>query len=445
AVAINDCGTSPEDTASDTVPCAAPQIDVEKVAQEATVANGGTIHYTITVRNPSASVTLENVRVVDDLCAYARWTGVSNPAPFSAPAVNSVGGIVEWRFASLAPGAEQVITFQVTADIAAGGGVCPTTVQCQNDVYATGECLGSGGQSSVRDDDTITTPITCVSDNCPRTVGFWGSQCAQRGNGSTKFTRDQVTQIAQCIDDRSSFFNWTAGTDFDNFCRTINPTTPMQQRKQAKRQFAGVLANLCTDFLNLQPSQGGRIFLDPSTPISCAGLEADTIGELIDEVDRILAELEGLDLNDPAVKTRYGQLISCLDAINNGLNIPVSSDCEHGGTTPTEDGDALGEEPSTDGLAVELYRPFPNPFTGSTAFAYSVEATDGATVDIAVYDVAGRQIRKLASGVKAAGRHTATWDGRNDSGAKANRGVYFVRTIIGGMKTATNRVLYLNE
>jgi uncharacterized repeat protein (TIGR01451 family) len=443
AVAINTCGTSPEDTASDTIPCAAPQIDVEKVAQESTVANGGTIHYTITVRNPSATVSLENIRVVDDLCAYARWTGVSNPAPFSAPAVNTAGGIVEWRFASLAPGAEQIITFEVTADVAAGGGVCPTTVQCQNDVYATGECLGSGGQSTVRDDDSITTPITCASDNCPRTVGFWGSQCAQRGNGSTKFTLAQMTQIAECIDDRSSFFNWSAGTDFDRLCSIINPSSPMQQRKQAKRQFAGVLANLCTDFLNLQPSQGGRIFLDPSTPISCAGLEADTIGELIDEVDDILAELEGQDLNDPAVKTRYGQLISCLDAINNGQNIPVASDCEHQAVVPTDESEAMGANGG--GAAVELYRPSPNPFSGTTSFAYSVDAIDGAAVEITVYDVAGRQMRKIVSGVQAAGRHTAAWDGRTDSGAKANRGVYFVRTVIGGVKASTNRVLYLND
>ena len=172
----------------------------------------------------------------------------------------------------------------------------------------------------------------CEVNNCPRTVGFWGAQCAQKGNGSTKFTRDQVTQIASCIDDRSAFFNWAAGTDFDMFCRALS-TANMTQRVQAKRQFAGVLANMCTDALNLQPSQGGKIFLDPSTAVSCSGLTSTTLGALVDEVDAILAELEGMSLNDPAVKNRYGQLISCLDAINNGMNISVRSDCEHGGTT----------------------------------------------------------------------------------------------------------------
>ena len=65
------------------------------------------------------------------------------------------------------------------------------------------------------------------------------------------------------------------------------------------------------------------------------------------------------------------------------------------------------------GASVELYRPYPNPFTGATAFAYKVDASDAA-VDITVYDVAGRQIRKLVSGVQAAGQYTASWDGRNE-------------------------------
>ena len=440
AVATNNCGTSEEDTASDTVPCATPQIDVEKVAQEASVPSGGTIHYTITVRNPSGSVALENIRVVDDLCAYAVWTGVSNPAPFSAPGVGTAGGVVEWRFASLAPGAEQIITFEVTANVTAGGGVCPTTVQCQNDVYAIGECVGSGGQSTVRDDDSTVTPIVCAGENCPRTPGWWGQQCAQKGNGSTKLTVAQVTSIAGCIDSRSDFFNWT--NDFDSFCRTINPASPMNQRKQAKRQFATTLANYCIDFLDIDPSQGGDVSLDPSTPISCGGFDADTIGELIDEVDDLLADLEGRDLNDPEVKSLYGQIISCFDDINNGRNIPTTEDCEHGSTTTSDEGEAMGE---ANGGSVELYRPSPNPFSGSTSFAYSVDATDGAAVDITVFDVAGRQIRKIVSGVQPAGRHVAAWDGRTDSGAMANRGVYFVRTIIGGVKASTNRVLYLSQ
>ena len=107
-------------------------------------------------------------------------------------------------------------------------------MECENDVEAIGECVGSGGQSTVRDEDSIVTPIVCAADNCPRTPGWWGQQCAQKGGGSTKLTAAQVTAIAECIDARSDFFDWS--NDFDSFCRTINPGK-MDQRKQAKRQF----------------------------------------------------------------------------------------------------------------------------------------------------------------------------------------------------------------
>ena len=447
AVATNNCGTSQEDTAADTVPCSTPQIDVEKVAQESQVNNGATIHYTITVRNTSTSVALENVRVVDDLCAYAVWTGVSNPAPYAAPTVGTAGGNVEWRFASLAPGAEQIITFEVTANVAAGGGVCPTTVQCENDVVATGECVGSGGQGTVRDEDSTVTPIVCVAENCPRTVGFWSQQCAQKSGGSTKFTVAQMNQITACVDATSSFFDWS--NDFSSFCSIINPSK-MDQRKQAKRQFAALLANFCTGELELITNNGAEIRLDLDTPISCSGLEADTSGELIDEVDDLLAELEGQNLSNGAVKAKYAAIIGCTDAINNASNIPTTSECEHQGTTSgsssgtgTGGSDTSADEPEVDMGMVQLYRAFPNPFATTTQFAYEVEAEAGAQVDITVYNVAGREVRKLVSGFQSSGRQFTAWDGRDDAGVLVTRGVYFVRTVIAGQKAPVQRLLFV--
>jgi hypothetical protein len=251
-----------------------------------------------------------------------------------------------------------------------------------------------------------------------------------------------MTQIAECVDNESEFFDWSAGTDFESFCRILNPGHPMQQRKQAKRQFAGVLANLCTTALDLQPSQGGEISLDPSTPIHCGGLEADTIGELIDEVDDILAELEGQDLTDEAVKSRYAELISCLDGINNGRNIPTSGDCEHGTTTPTSQGEAVGSIEAAEGLAL-LNRAVPNPFTGRMSYAYEIVGGD-QPVDIGVYNVAGRLVKSLTRSSMPAGRHTATWNGTDEAGARVPGGVYFVRVRLGA-DTQQHRVIFLGK
>jgi hypothetical protein len=79
---------------------------------------------------------------------------------------------------------------------------------------------------------------------------------------------------------------------------------------------------------------------------------------------------------------------------------------------------------------VQLYRPTPNPFVHNTAFAYAI-AGGAERVDIGVYDLAGRRVRGLVSGTQTAGTYEARWDGRNDHGEQASRGMYFVRANVG--------------
>jgi flagellar hook assembly protein FlgD len=63
--------------------------------------------------------------------------------------------------------------------------------------------------------------------------------------------------------------------------------------------------------------------------------------------------------------------------------------------------------------------------------AYAVTG-EAARVEIGVYDIAGREVRVLAEGVQSAGRHSVTWDGRDQSGAQVRKGMYFVRIQVGG-------------
>ena len=56
--------------------------------------------------------------------------------------------------------------------------------------------------------------------------------------------------------------------------------------------------------------------------------------------------------------------------------------------------------------------------------AFEVPAPGGA-VRVAVYGADGRLIRTLVNGWSTAGRHTAEWDGRDETGAEAAAGVYF--------------------
>ncbi len=80
---------------------------------------------------------------------------------------------------------------------------------------------------------------------------------------------------------------------------------------------------------------------------------------------------------------------------------------------------------------------FPNPFNASTSITFTLPKS--ARAELAVYSVTGQRVRTLVSGPITAGTHTATWDGRDDSGRAVSSGVYISR-LTSGKNTATGRM-----
>lgn len=76
---------------------------------------------------------------------------------------------------------------------------------------------------------------------------------------------------------------------------------------------------------------------------------------------------------------------------------------------------------------------------GETRVAFRANA-DYLDTSVAIYDASGRSVKTLASGVSAPGVQSATWDGRNESGAQVAPGTYFARLSWGGTLRATERV-----
>jgi hypothetical protein len=270
----------------------------------------------------------------------------------------------------------------------------------------------------------------CVA-NCPRTPGFWAAQCDPNGGvGQIKFDAVAMEQISSCVDDKVGIFNW-AEPDFSRFCSTVSTGGTMDQRRQAKRQFASFLANICTGELGLIANNGDIIKLDLSTPVSCPALSSTTLGGLITEVDNLLLALENQSLSDPVVKAKYSQIISCLNDINNAEG--VGTVC----TTAQQQNALYADYASPAALSdlpgdlVELYRPSPNPFASSTRIAYVVNGKS-QQVEVGIFDIAGRRIRQLANGFQAPGRYELIWDGRSDAGEHVINGVYFIRSIVAG-------------
>lgn len=74
---------------------------------------------------------------------------------------------------------------------------------------------------------------------------------------------------------------------------------------------------------------------------------------------------------------------------------------------------------------VELRQNLPNPVRANTNISFVLPRSEA--VELGVFDVAGRLVNTLETGVFAAGTHTATWNGLSADGAHAPAGVYFYR------------------
>jgi flagellar hook assembly protein FlgD len=76
----------------------------------------------------------------------------------------------------------------------------------------------------------------------------------------------------------------------------------------------------------------------------------------------------------------------------------------------------------------------PNPFRGRVEIVLGVARREGLEGRVTIYDVAGRRVRSLHSGMISAGHTTIGWDGRDEHGVAAVAGVYFVRVRLGGQE-----------
>jgi len=73
----------------------------------------------------------------------------------------------------------------------------------------------------------------------------------------------------------------------------------------------------------------------------------------------------------------------------------------------------------------ELSQNYPNPFNPKTTFKYLV--AEDSDVTIGVYNLLGKEIKRLVAGNKTAGYYTAVWNGQDLHGRDAASGIYFIR------------------
>lgn len=89
-----------------------------------------------------------------------------------------------------------------------------------------------------------------------------------------------------------------------------------------------------------------------------------------------------------------------------------------------------------------LEQNYPNPFSTSTAISYKLnKQTD---VQLTIYDILGREVKRFRVGNQNVGVHGVQWDARNNLGVKLASGVYFYTMQIGS-KTITKKMVLGNS
>lgn len=88
----------------------------------------------------------------------------------------------------------------------------------------------------------------------------------------------------------------------------------------------------------------------------------------------------------------------------------------------------------------ELSQNYPNPFNPSTNISFNVPNLE--EISLIVYDLSGKEIITLASGVFTPGIYSITWDAVNNIGESVSSGMYVYRYVTSS-KIITRKMLYL--
>ena len=99
----------------------------------------------------------------------------------------------------------------------------------------------------------------------------------------------------------------------------------------------------------------------------------------------------------------------------------------------------IGENTATVPTKFELAQNYPNPFTTSTAISYKLNKQ--SDVQVTIYNILGREVKKFMLGEQPSGVHGILWDGRNNLGEKVTTGIYFYR-LNAGKESLVNKMLF---
>ncbi len=98
-----------------------------------------------------------------------------------------------------------------------------------------------------------------------------------------------------------------------------------------------------------------------------------------------------------------------------------------------------GDETPKTPMASYLSQNYPNPFNPVTTIRFGLKSR--GTVELRIYDPAGRLVRTLLDKSLDAGHYTEEWDGRDNAGRAVASGVYFYKLVANSFRETKKMVL----
>ena len=92
-----------------------------------------------------------------------------------------------------------------------------------------------------------------------------------------------------------------------------------------------------------------------------------------------------------------------------------------------------------------LQQNYPNPFNPVTTIAYDLGFIDGPfqRVNMAVYDILGRNIKTLVNEQQGIGRYRVKWNGKDQNGVSVSSGIYFVHLLTDMGRSQTKKIMLM--
>lgn len=87
----------------------------------------------------------------------------------------------------------------------------------------------------------------------------------------------------------------------------------------------------------------------------------------------------------------------------------------------------------------ELGQNYPNPFSSTTTIPYDIKKE--TSVQVTIYDILGRVVKKIDAGQQAVGRYNILWDGSNNFGFRVANGIYFYK-LDAGVESQVRKMIF---